>query len=750
MKKILFSFLIITLMLIIAAPLALAEEFVSGGEYPTKLVYDEETKKLTIQYAGPGGWNEFMPVSGPDSNGEYNYDIQNFIDKYRETIEHIEIAKFGKIQLIEIRDESKAVVDGAKLFSGMTNLKSVHFAVDQRIQVTGDKYGLFEGCTNLTTVWFGSDKNKIEGCANFTGCNIKDDDNAKGNDNFSKNLFKGCSSLKNIIYTKNPNESVLFASTFEGCTALDSIKIGDNIKTAPAELIKAYKFIDLESGEGITELASGNGEGGDPSVVPGSDKATVSGHSTGEYNGKIIIDTYWAYYAETKTLEFSATTGKYNETGTLSDCDIGSNWADYINEIEHIIVGNKISKITVRAFMDYPALKDVRIGKQVTQIDPSAFENCSNLTTVWRDGKERVEGRADFRGLTRFMDCMIGTSITEVILPENPNTLEISMPMTIVNVYSTNITEDLKAHAKENVYNLINLNNQEEKYEYWTYIDPSLPYCGKRAVYAFDEATGLLTVYGAGEIDDIVNYHGGGSKNQPWFAIKQQVKNVVITDHITAIGKYAFAEFENLETVQLPNIENLIIRAAAFEGCVNLKSVYIEGSEPIEGTLDLRMIDALEAWTFAYDYLIANVVVSPKVDKIGTSVFSDNINLANIYGTPGSYAEEYANKNGLAFFDISSSVPEAIKCIPPVITEETETTALPESTADTEEVTTAPAETEKTEETQDVVFVKRDPSKLTETSSETSWEIIIIGAIAVAVATAAVIIIIVLKKKKNS
>ena len=694
--------------------------------------------------------------------------MQNFIDKYRTEVEHIEIGKYGKIQLAEVKDKDGNVTDGAKLFYGMTALKSVHFAEGQRILVIGSDYGLFEGCSNLTTVWFGDDSNKIEGCANFTGCNTKDNDNAKGQNNFAKNLFKGCASLKSVIYTANTNETVIYSSTFEGCDSLESIKIGDNIKNASKDLFEKYKFIDLETGADITEAlpdpdggtssgetgTSGGETGTGNSGVAGTDTkefnpegATAYGHLTGEYNKKIIIDTYWAYYDDTKTLEFTSLTTNYNETGAMSNCD-DVNWSEYKDVIEHIIVGDNIAKVSGKSFIEYPALKDVRLGAQVAQIDDDAFLNCTNLTTIWRNGRERIEGRADFRGFSRFCDALIGTSVTEIVLPEKLSTYELNMPMSLKTAYFTNLTDELKAHAETNLYNLVNINNPDEKYEYYVYIDPTLPLCGERAVFDFDEATGTLTVYGAGAIGDIVNYHGGGSKTQPWFSIRQNIKHIVITEKITAIGKYAFAGCKNVETVQIPSFDGFVIGNAAFESCENMKSVYLAGSEPIEGTVDVRNVHALESWTFAYNYLIANAVINPNVAKIGNSVFSDNPNLANIYGTPGSFAEEYAATNGLSFFDISASAPEAVKCEPPVASTEPETTEAPETTAPI--TTDVPESTEAPETTaggSDNQFVKVDVTE--EPENETNMMPIIIAAVAAAVVVAVVVIIIVVAKKKS-
>ncbi len=761
MKKLFITLAVFLIAMMAFVPTMFAEEFTTNFHYPTKIVYDEGTKTMTITYDGAGGWCELMPVTNKDGQTAYNYDIQNFMDKYRTEVEHIEVGAFGKIQIVDIMDDSKVYVDGAKLFAGMTALKSVHFAEGQRITVGNAGMGIFEGCTSLTTVWFGADTNKIEGCANFTGCNIKDNDNYKARNNFPRNLFKGCESLKSVIYTENPNETVLLASTFEGCTSLEKIKIGDNIKMASAALFANHKFENIKTGAEIATLpdpdgGSDNPSSGDsgsttptPSTEFKPEGATVWGHSTGEYNKKIIINTYWAYYDDTKTLEFTSLTTDYNETGAMSNCD-DTNWSEYKDVIEHIIVGDNIAKVSGNSFIEYPALKDVRLGKDVAQIDDDAFLNCKNLTTIWRNGRDRVEGRADFRGFSRFCDALIGTSVSEIVLPETLSTLELNMPMSLKTAYYTNFTEELRAHAEANLYNLVNINNPEEKYEYYVYIDPTLPYCGERAVFDFDEATGTLTVHGAGPIGDIVNYHGGGSKTQPWFSIRQNIKHIVITERITAIGKYAFAGCKNVETVQLPSFDGFVIGNAAFESCENMKSIYLAGSEPIEGTIDVRNVHSLESWTFAYNYLIANAVINEKVEKIGNSVFSDNTNLKNIYGTPGSFAESYAETNGFNFYDISSATPEAIKCNPPETSGE-------ESTTD-EPVTTAPVTTEapeSTSATQDTAvngpsFVKDDETNDTADKADGGFPVaVIIAVAAAAVVVIAVVVVILLKKKSK-
>ena len=556
-------------------------------------------------------------------------------------------------------------------------------------------------------------------------------------------------------------------------TTYPAIKAKAGSKSAEFAKANGYTFIDLDTGEetkgtkATTSASTGGSSGGTsggstttPAVTDfNPEGATVWGHSSGKYNGGDIINTWWAYYDDTKTLEFVSATTKYNETGSVGNVDQdGPTWNEYKEVIEHVIVGDNIAKISGSAFLNYTALKDIRMGKNVTQIDPNAFNGCTSLTTIWRDGAERIEGRADLTGILKVNDAYRNTAISEIVLPSSAKELTVDLSTSIKTIYAHDVTESLIEYAKTNLYNVQSIKDPSIKHEYWVYVDPTLPSCGGRSVFDFDEATGTLTVYGAGKIDDIVNYYGGGSKNQPWFSIRDSVKHIILSDAITSIGKYAFCEFSNLETVQIPASESFEILNAAFEKCSNLKAVYRSGSDPIEGTVDIRNVHTISPWTFAYDFLIANVIISPQVEKIGTSVFEENItvNLKNLYGTPGSYAESYAAENGLTFLDISANTPAPITCNPP------ETTVLeteaPETTAPVTEIETE-TETETSEESTGAsvtpgLIISQQGSKDSEKGGDATGSIgilpiIIIVAAVVVVAVVAVVIIIVAKKKKK-
>ncbi len=412
----------------------------------------------------------------------------------------------------------------------------------------------------------------------------------------------------------------------------------------------------------------------------------------------------------------------------------------------------------IYAFANCRSVQKYVFAESVTTDTPQIGQFCFGYSSVLKS-LNIPDGITGMDSDVFFGDGAMGTwtlcPINEITI-HGANT-EISAA-TFNNCYSL---ATIKAPAKSPAYTFA-LYSGYDTGDDVSLFDPTLPTCGPSSAFGFDEATGTLTVYGLGKISDIVNYYGGGSKHQPWFSIRDNVKHIIISDGITSIGKYAFCQFTNLETVQIPASDNFEILSGAFEKCSKLKSVYLSGTDPIEGTVDIRNVHTINPWTFAYDFLIANVIISPKVEKIGTSVFEENItaNLANVYGTPGSYAESYAAENGLTFNDISASAPQPITCTPPEPTVlETDTDAPDTTVLETEagapETTVAPEpDAEQPEESVDAPETSglndsQQGSKDDDASTDGNSDILPIIIIAALVVVAAVVVAIIVAAKKK-
>lgn len=115
-----------------------------------------------------------------------------------------------------------------------------------------------------------------------------------------------------------------------------------------------------------------------------------------------------------------------------------------------------------------------------------------------------------------------------------------------------------------------------------------------------------LVVDGYGDMSEY-NSH----TDYPWYPYANSVKYLVIGDNITAIGRNAFYEFENLENVTLG--KNVIqIKSSAFEKCAKLVSIIISEN-----------VKEIGWYAFKDCSTLNNVILSDSVTIIGNSAFEN-------------------------------------------------------------------------------------------------------------------------------
>lgn len=94
--------------------------------------------------------------------------------------------------------------------------------------------------------------------------------------------------------------------------------------------------------------------------------------------------------------------------------------------------------------------------------------------------------------------------------------------------------------------------------------------CGKNAKWAFDSATGTLSVTGSGAMSDYED-------NRPWKEYLTKIKKVSIGEGITRVGDFAFTICTSLITVILPKTLKEI-GYCAFNDCKNLATLTLPAS----------------------------------------------------------------------------------------------------------------------------------------------------------------------------
>jgi len=175
-----------------------------------------------------------------------------------------------------------------------------------------------------------------------------------------KNAFSDCTNLTTV--TVGPNVQSAYRDSFEGCDNLTSLTVN---KKNP------YLYA-----EGNTLLFS-------------------------KFSGKCGKNVTFSYNAKNKTLTLSGSGAMSAGSYDCEDCE--GDYDDYIDcedvemynfyssspyedviqhEMKTLIVGDKITKITVGAFAQCDALKTVKLGKNVNTIEHFAFIGCKALETV--------------------------------------------------------------------------------------------------------------------------------------------------------------------------------------------------------------------------------------------------------------------------------------------------------------------------------------------------------------------------------
>ena len=84
--------------------------------------------------------------------------------------------------------------------------------------------------------------------------------------------------------------------------------------------------------------------------------------------------------------------------------------------------------------------------------------------------------------------------------------------------------------------------------------------CGENVTWAFDAATGKLTIAGEGAMADYTR------SSMPWYKYKDAIKTVVITDGVTSVGAYAFYNYTGIVNIEIADSVTTIGKNA-FKGC---------------------------------------------------------------------------------------------------------------------------------------------------------------------------------------
>lgn len=236
----------------------------------------------------------------------------------------------------------------------------------------------------------------------------------------------------------------------------------------------------------------------------------------------------------------------------------------------YVEMADSIESIGEEAFRDCVSLEKVRIPRNAETIEDNAFAFCSALTTVYLPSSlEKINDDAFWRSTSLAVAYYEGTET------EWNEKLDLG-----------NRTSDV-------------LSSLTVKFEYNFGADS----CGDYVRWSFDEKTGVLTVYGNG---DMYDYFGAYS---PWNSFKASIKAVRIEEGVTRVGNYSFSHCNNLLEVYISSTVTEISEGAFYD-CKSLRSLEIS-----DGVVEIGSV-AFE------DSALTDLVLPESVKTIGGAAFA--------------------------------------------------------------------------------------------------------------------------------
>ena len=351
---------------------------------------------------------------------------------------------------------------------------------------------------------------------------------------------------------------------------------------------------------------------------------------------------------------------------------IGDSAFGWCRGLANVTIPDNVEVLEDGAFIYCTGLESITIGKGVTSIGTSAFSGCWSLKNI-TVSSENQSYSSDNQGVLFNKDKTLliyypqGSQKTSYEIPDGTKYIEefafsecgklesITVPVSIETIGASAFNEcdaltDVYYAGTEEEWNAITIVGGVND----TLLEATIHYNydiedNSGITWTFNEATGELTISGAGAMPDYTHpdYSPDESK-MPWYGCYKQIKSVIIEEGITEIGQNAFHFCYNLTSVSIPDSVKAIDEYA-FYLCTGLESVTIP-----------KGVENIGALSFYGCESFTEVTIPDNVLTIGDSAFKICMNLEYVYiGSGVTSIGEEAFENCVKLENIEVSLENA-------------------------------------------------------------------------------------------
>lgn len=452
--------------------------------------------------------------------------------------------------------------------------------------------GMFYECDNLTEVSF-----------------------AKGITAIPPNIFNGCASIKEIVIPDTV--TTIGCHAFNECTSLSKVQLPDTLTKIDVMAFRACTSLtSIHIPDSVVEICQyAFGECSNLEEVHLPNRVTVLGTwafvnctSLQRITIPKTVSSVPLYYdvmltnaQESPFVGCSKLKEIVLEAGMQKIPDYLFKKCDYL---ETIVIPDSVKEIGKGVFYS-SGLKDITLPKYLTSIDDQAFIDCKSLEKI------EIPDTVYNMGTNIFEGCVL---LSEIKLPK--------------------YRVDIPVETFKNCTSLKNIN-----------LPGSLQYIYARAFEGCENLEAIAVPEGFKGIESSafkdckrlarVDLKGDYISNNV-FENCAELKDIKMSNSISKIGKSVFLNCTSVEKIQL-STGLKEIPANAFEGCTYLDNLVIPYGVETIGDEALKKCTKLK-----------NITIPKKVTSISSNAFSYP-DMVTVYGSSGSYAEQYAKDKGMTF-----------------------------------------------------------------------------------------------------
>ena len=499
---------------------------------------------------------------------------------------------------VKLSSNIKRMESGA--FGNCTSLTEI--TIPKSLEEAGREYGFgmydygpFCGCTNLKTVKLEKGLTQIAGNLFMRCYGLEDIDIPDTVTTIGENAFKLCTSIKSV--TIPDTVTYIGSQCFESDKELVNVKLSSNIKR-----MESGAFGNCTS---LTEITIPK------SLEEAGREYGFRMYDYGPFCGCTNLKTVKLEKGLTQIAGnlFMRCYGLENIDIPDTVTTIGENAFKLCTSLENVKMYNSIDEINGRAFAGCTSLKSVSLPDSITGMGTEIFSGCTSLSSVKLPNKRVNIMSSTFEGCT---------SLTEITLPDTVTTIQDHAfknctALKTIN-WSKSIT-DIQSYAFENCDALTKLD-----------IPNTVTNIGTGAFY---ECGGFTDIAVPNSVKNL------GSRA---FENCDALAKVSISDSVTSMGEKAFYDCDALTDVEL-GTGITQIPTSCFEHCDALPSVVLPYRVSKVGDNAFKNCVAL-----------IEITIPRATTSISSSVFSYPAKMT-VYGISGTYAETFANQQGMKFVD---------------------------------------------------------------------------------------------------